>query len=71
MKKIMFLLTCFLCCCYFVFSQTGSHIIDFRYSGFNVTPPCYLENGDDWKTSHGSPCYVAYTTFALQKIEII
>jgi len=31
----------------------------FEYSGI---PPCYLEDNDIWKTSHGSPCYVTYQT---------
>ena len=39
--------------------------ITFRYPGFDSIPPCYLEDGDDWKTSHGSPCYVAYSTPGL------
>ena len=61
MKKLFVFLLIIVCNIYCAFSQEITDKITFYYSGLDSIPPCYLQDDYVWKTSHGSPCYVAYT----------
>ncbi len=62
MKKICFILSLAVCMAYLTHAQTPT-VYTFRYNGTEDPPPCCPDLNNNWKSSHGSPCYAAHPAY--------